>query len=109
MSKSILKKEPLGLELHARDLIDNTSCMSFKDSMLLMAQSMEARRVADMILKEPKFFTAKEIEGGALIELRLDCYVLTKQELFNELGRVYALGVNAGRGGNMPSRWEDKL
>ena len=58
-----------------------------------------AGSLAELVLKEPKFFSAQETDGGTLLDINFDCCVLTPEELRAELKKMYVLGQESARRG----------
>ena len=96
MSEKIIDKLP-GLAFHTRYTLPNLGLLCNPKDAVVKARFDAARLVAGAILNEPKFFTGTESAEGTMLDIRLDCYVLTAEELRAELRRVYALGAKNAR------------
>ena len=92
----IIDKLP-GLHLHARFSIAGALQLRHAGVDIQRAKQDLARKITEMILGEQKFFSAREQHGGVLIDVWVDCHVLTADELRAELSECFRLGVERCR------------
>ena len=91
MNEKIIDKLP-GLAFHTQYTLSNFLYLKDPKHAMVEARYEAARLVAGAILDEPKFFTATESAEGTMLDIRLNCYVLTAEELRAEFRRAYVLG-----------------
>ncbi len=85
-----------GLDCHYDVVIANDLRRHGEGAPLKAAMQDGARAMAELIVREPKFFSVKELEGGLALHVRGDAYVLTAEQLRSELAAAYSRGVNEG-------------